>query len=120
MLGPTVRKGSNLLSAGIYGHRPLDGVTIKDGPDYPNIDTRLILDGQQRLTSCCRAFFGGLNVEHFPGRYYLNYPKYLSNPDLTNSEVEELVQFIRERRGQDTFFRYRQNPPARAVLQPPG
>ena len=39
-----------------------------------NGDTRLILDGQQRLTSCYRAFFGGVDVERHAGRYYFDYP----------------------------------------------
>jgi hypothetical protein len=84
-------------SPGIYGHRPLDGVIVKDGEDSTRGDTRLILDGQQRLTSCYRAFFGGVGVRRDPGRYYFDYSKFLENPTLRNSEVEELIYFIREK-----------------------
>jgi uncharacterized protein with ParB-like and HNH nuclease domain len=59
-------------SPGKYGRRPLDGVVTGNSQDL-NGDQRLILDGQQRLTSCYRAFFGGVAVERNPGRYYFDY-----------------------------------------------
>jgi hypothetical protein len=81
---------------GVYGQRPLDGVlTTKD--KNTTADTRIILDGQQRLTSCYRSFFNSLEVDRYSGRYYLDYEKYLSNPGLRNSEVEELLLFIKEK-----------------------
>jgi hypothetical protein len=83
-------------SPGLYGHRPLDGVVVKEDTAAGS-DIRIILDGQQRLTSCYRAFFGGVGVDRYPGRYYLNYVRFLETPDLRNSEVEELLLFIRER-----------------------
>jgi hypothetical protein len=83
-------------SPGIYGHRPLDGV-VPNGNGPGNGDTRLILDGQQRLTSCYRAFFGGVDVERHAGRYYFDYGRFLENPELRNSEVEELIYFVREK-----------------------
>lgn len=83
-------------SPGIYGQRPLDGVTLTQGRTVAG-DTRLILDGQQRLTSCYRAFYNGLGVDRYPGRYYFDYRKFLENPGLLNSEVEELVSFVREK-----------------------
>jgi hypothetical protein len=76
-------------SPGIYGHRPLDGV-IPAASSEPNGDTRLVLDGQQRLTSCYRAFMDGMDVDRYPGRYYFDY-------DLKNSEVEDLIYFIRRK-----------------------
>lgn len=82
-------------SPGIYGQRPLDGVVV-DAAD-PTGDSRLILDGQQRLTSCYRAFFGGINVERHAGRYYFDYKRYLDNPNIPNSEVEELLNFVRQK-----------------------
>ena len=80
----------------IYGQRPLDGVTITQG-QRAKADTRLVLDGQQRLTSCFRAFRNSLNVDKYPGRYYINYGAFLINSDLRNSEVEELISFLREK-----------------------
>jgi hypothetical protein len=80
---------------GLYGHRPLDGAP--SGGNTDNGDTRLILDGQQRLTSCYRAFVNGLGVERYSGRYFLNYLRFLQNPKLPNSEVEELIEFMREK-----------------------
>jgi hypothetical protein len=81
---------------GVYGQRPLDGVLAKQDKRASG-DTRIILDGQQRLTSCYRAFFNSLDLERYSGRYYLDYQKYLSNPDLRNSEVEELLLFIKDK-----------------------
>jgi hypothetical protein len=80
----------------IYGQRPLDGVTLTQGQGRKT-DTRLVLDGQQRLTSCFRAFNNSLNVAKYPGPYYFNYGQFLQNSSLRNSEVEELVLFFREK-----------------------
>jgi uncharacterized protein with ParB-like and HNH nuclease domain len=81
---------------GVYGQRPLDGVLAKQD-EKTATDTRIILDGQQRLTSCYRVFFNSLELDRYSGRYYLDYEKFLSNPGLRNSEVEELLLFIREK-----------------------
>jgi uncharacterized protein with ParB-like and HNH nuclease domain len=83
-------------SPGIYGQRPIDGVAVGSATTATG-DTRLILDGQQRLTSCYRAFFGGINVERHAGRYYFDYKRYLNNPNIPNSEVEELLNFVRQK-----------------------
>jgi hypothetical protein len=83
-------------SPGIYGQRLLDGVTPRKRDDASG-DTRLILDGQQRLTSCYRALYGGVGVDSYPGRYYFDYGKFLENPTLRNSEVEELLYFVKEK-----------------------
>lgn len=80
----------------IYGQRPLDGVTLTQG-QKAKTNSRIVLDGQQRLTSCFRAFCNGLNVDKYPGRYYFNYGAFLDNSSLRNSEVEELVSFVREK-----------------------
>lgn len=58
-------------NAGVYGFRPLDGAP--DSSD-PNKEVILILDGQQRLTSCYRAFYGAMADDlRYVGRYYFNY-----------------------------------------------
>jgi hypothetical protein len=56
-----------------------------------------VLDGQQRLTSCYRAFFNNTGVDRYAGRYYFDYGRFLRNPELLNSEVEELVIFKKEK-----------------------
>lgn len=89
-------------SLGVYGQRPLDGVVVTNGMEADG-DTRIILDGQQRLTSCYRAFFGGVNVERHAGSYYFDYERFLENPTLTNSEVEELLRFVREKESKKTL-----------------
>ncbi|MGO9485886.1 MAG: DUF262 domain-containing protein [Rhodomicrobium sp.] len=89
-------------SAGLYGQRPLDGVAPVDNSAFAG-DSRLILDGQQRLTSCYRVFFGGTAVERYPGRYYFDYGKFVENPELRNSEIEELIYFIREKEVKKTL-----------------
>lgn len=79
---------------GLYGQRSLDGVVANREEKNP-ADSRLILDGQQRLTSCYRASFRNVEVDRYAGRYYFDYAKYLQNPELRNSEVEELIEFVR-------------------------
>jgi hypothetical protein len=74
---------------GIYESRPLDGA--------PEIQSQssgcnLVLDGQQRLTSCYRAFYGTLSGKA-AGRYYVNYREYLTDPHRSGSALEELIRF---------------------------
>jgi hypothetical protein len=38
-----------------------------------------------------------MSLEKYSGRYYLDYETYLENPILRNSEVEELLLFIKEK-----------------------
>jgi hypothetical protein len=85
----------------LYGQRPLDAVPNANAET--SSDTRLILDGQQRLTSCYRALFGGMGAERYAGAYYFDYGKYLQKPDLPNSEVEELILFVKDKEVRDKF-----------------
>ena len=78
----------------LYGQRSLDGVPT---PSQSKNDTRLVFDGQQRLTSCYRAFFNNTGVDRYAGRYYFKYEKFLENPELPNSDVEEHIVFIKEK-----------------------
>jgi hypothetical protein len=78
-------------SPGIYGHRPLDGVA-PNGSGKSNGDTRLILDGQQRLTSCYRAFFGGVNVERHAGRYYFDYGNFFYQRKRCRTQTVRYIQ----------------------------
>jgi hypothetical protein len=75
---------------GVYGSRPLDGAPEIAPPE----DGMLVLDGQQRLTSCYRAFYGTLTAKVYPGRYYFKYREYVHNPDVTGSDVEQLIAFL--------------------------
>jgi hypothetical protein len=79
----------------LYGQRSLDGVPTLIAGQSKN-DTRLILDGQQRLKSCYRAFFNNTGVDRYAGRYYFDCRGFLKNPELRNSDVEEIVLFINE------------------------
>lgn len=81
-------------SSGDYGNRLLDGVARAE-PQNDRQDVVLVLDGQQRLTSCYRAFYGAMHVSDYPGRYYFNYKAYVADPNISGSEVENHVQFIR-------------------------
>lgn len=55
-----------------YDYRPIDGVTGDRKPSEG--ETILVLDGQQRLTACWRAFFGTVDTERkYSGRYYFKY-----------------------------------------------
>jgi hypothetical protein len=80
-------------SAGLYGYRLLDGVTEQEGQAAK--DVVLVLDGQQRLTSCYRAFYGAIQVKDYPGRYYFNYKRYVENPEIAGSDVEDHLLFVR-------------------------
>jgi hypothetical protein len=75
---------------GLYEFRRLDGAP--EGP--PPQDGILVLDGQQRLTSCYQAFFGTLKSKAYPGRYYFKYREYLEDPNVTGSDVEKLIAFL--------------------------
>ena len=91
--------GSLLLmeNDGIYQSRSIDGATDRD---QETNDEDLILDGQQRVTSCYRAFYGTLSQEFkSPGRYYFRYGAYVDacrdgeRPE--GSSLEDFFEFIR-------------------------
>jgi len=81
-----------------YQYRLIEGVPgnlIVDSKDQD-----LVLDGQQRLTSCYRAFYGHSDIAaKSAGRYYFNYGQYVKmkmdgeSPD--GSSVEELFEFFK-------------------------
>ncbi|HOY66623.1 MAG TPA: DUF262 domain-containing protein [Candidatus Ozemobacteraceae bacterium] len=78
---------------GDYQTRPLDGIPPRDeNENQPPIKT-LILDGQQRLTSCYKAFFGEMKDARYPGRYFFDYKKYVLSPNVTGSEIEDYIVF---------------------------
>jgi hypothetical protein len=76
---------------GIYQSRALDGAPeMQQGLSGCN----LVLDGQQRLTSCYRAFYGTLTRKvKAAGRYYVDYREYLADPQRSGSALEELIRF---------------------------
>jgi hypothetical protein len=82
-----------------YGFRPLDGVPERD----QSKERILVLDGQQRLTSCYQAFYGSLEAKDNPGRFYFKYREYLENTDVTGSEVENLIEFVRKKKVENTL-----------------
>ncbi len=76
-------------NSGIYSYRKLDGVAEMESDG----EVRLVLDGQQRLTSCFRAFIDSMIAEKYPGRYFFNYNQWIENPETKGSEIEELILF---------------------------
>lgn len=81
-----------------YSFRPIDGAKLTK--DSGSKDQDLILDGQQRVTSCYRAFYGTLDKEaKNPGRYYFRYGEYvrmrLSGEQPEGSALEDLFEFIK-------------------------
>ncbi|MCX8254510.1 hypothetical protein RHAL1_03741 [Beijerinckiaceae bacterium RH AL1] len=81
-----------------YDYRPIDGVPPKDVKNEG--ETVLVLDGQQRLTACFRAFFGTQEISFkHPGRYYFRYSAYVEmveeSDDFENSSIEDLIIFLR-------------------------
>lgn len=78
---------------GDYQTRPLDGIANNNQNNQLSGIRTLILDGQQRLTSCYKAFFGEMNDVRYPGRYYFDYQKYVNTPDVTGSEIEDYIVY---------------------------
>lgn len=81
-----------------YSCRAIDGAP--DSITKESKDQDLILDGQQRITSCYRAFYGTLDKDaKNPGRYYFKYKDYVAmrlvgeTPD--GSSIEDLFEFIK-------------------------
>jgi hypothetical protein len=79
-------------NSGAYGFRVLDGVPEARTPAGDSPDTVLVLDGQQRLTSCYRVFYGTLAKDHkHSGRYYFDFVRFVDNPNISGSELEDLL-----------------------------
>jgi hypothetical protein len=81
-----------------YSFRPIDGAEKKEKSGFN--DQELILDGQQRITSCYRAFFGTVDKDaKQPSRYYFRYGDYvkaaMSGAAPEGSALEELFEFVR-------------------------
>lgn len=88
-------------NSGAYDSRPIEGVP--NDVNAPETETALILDGQQRLTACYRAFYGNLDssIKH-PGRYYFKYKEYaqsvMKGERLEGSAIQDLFIFERPAR----------------------
>jgi len=83
---------------GAYDFRLLDGVA--DSIQSDDKETDLVLDGQQRLTSCYRSFYGTLEKNaKLPGRYYFDLRKFidatLAGDVPEGSALEEYFVFKR-------------------------
>lgn len=81
-----------------YSFRVIDGVSVETRRE--SADQDLILDGQQRVTSCYRAFYSTVEKEYRnPGRYYFRYVEFVKlklngeNPD--GSSIEDLFEFVK-------------------------
>jgi hypothetical protein len=93
-------------NSGVYSFRALSGVPYSAGPqecDPDDADSILVLDGQQRLTSCYRAFFGSLDAKiTHAGAYYFDYDLLVSNSnniqDIAGPEIEEYLVFEKPRK----------------------
>ena len=81
-----------------YDYRPIDGVTGERRQSEG--ETILVLDGQQRLTACWRAFFGTLESDRkYSGRYYFDYKQFVDvlveHGDLDSSTLEDMFIFVK-------------------------
>lgn len=80
-----------------YEFRLIDGVP--DGEMVPTAETLLVLDGQQRLTACYRAFVGSINAPRYPGRYFFKYSEFVkaikNSGDVDGSSVEDYFVFMK-------------------------
>ncbi len=84
-----------------YEFRLVDGVP--DGAPVPPAETLLVLDGQQRLTACYRAFVGSLDAPRYPGRYFFNYNGFVqlarTSEDITSINIEDFFIFVKNSKG---------------------
>ncbi len=80
-------------TGGGYQTRHLDGITNVSPNDQLRGMKTLILDGQQRLASCYKVFWGEIDDARYPGRYYFDYQKYVNMPNVTGSEIEDYIVF---------------------------
>ncbi len=80
-----------------YDFRAIDGVPAEQ--DVSKQETLLVLDGQQRLTACYRAFVDTLGDFRYSGRYYFNYSRFVemvrNNEEVDGSNLEELFTFLK-------------------------
>jgi hypothetical protein len=81
-----------------YDYRPIDGVTGDRKPSEG--ETILVLDGQQRLTACWRAFFGTVDTERkYSGRYYFKYKEFvdamIEQDEIDSSALEDMFVFVK-------------------------
>jgi hypothetical protein len=83
----------------IYSYRPLSGVEVNVAQDKENV---LVLDGQQRLTSCYRAFYAPdltEDADKYDGRYYFDYNSFVERDgNVSNGDLEDLIVFYDRRR----------------------
>lgn len=86
----------------LYGQRSLDGVPADSNQSHS--DTRLVLDGQQRLTSCYRALFNNSGVDRYPGRYYFDYGTFLSKPRFAKFRSGRTCYICKGKRGKNDPF----------------
>ena len=80
-----------------YDFRLVDGVP--DGAPVPATEALLVLDGQQRLTACYRAFVGSLDAPRYPGRYFFNYAEFVAtartSEGVADSTIEDFFIFMK-------------------------
>ena len=81
-----------------YAYQSLDGAPDVTNSTEANKDLVLILDGQQRITSCYRAFINSITSTKNPGRYYFDFEKYSAlntneRSEIEGSRVEEFLTF---------------------------
>jgi hypothetical protein len=80
-----------------YEYRLIDGVP--EGPSVPTAETLLILDGQQRLTACYRAFVGSVNAPRYAGRYFFNYADFVkaiqASGDMDGTAIDDYFVFMK-------------------------
>lgn len=83
-------------SDGSYQAQPLHGIINQ--VEAATNDQQLVLDGQQRLTSCYKAFCDGTAGDRYPGKYYFDYGKFIdADGDISGSELEDLIIFKKQR-----------------------
>lgn len=93
-----------------YDFRAIDGVLseIRESESDVSLQEKLlVLDGQQRLTACYRAFVGTLGDSKHSGRYYFNYNRFVEmikrDEEVDGSNLEDLFEFVKPQKVRKNF-----------------
>lgn len=81
-----------------YAYQCLDGID-ETKPEEINTDAILVLDGQQRLTSCFKAFYSAMSSQKNPGKYYFDFKSFSNltaseRSQIEGSKIDEYLKFV--------------------------
>lgn len=78
-----------------YSYRHVAGIQ-PERPRTPSKDAFLVLDGQQRITSCYVAFCNGMKMPTNPGRWYFRLTDFLKTAPDKRAEFVDYIVFYKK------------------------